>query len=257
MKMVTHGNLKQKFDKKKMYLIHYQLLEHMEKGKGVMFRANLFIFAGFYLVLHKYPLTLASLDFSFTVLSLIFLFWLKPKMLRGEITAYYRRDYRKMKGSMFFIQLFIQGGIMRFLVLLLYYGVALYLVRNNSVELAQYKEVIFQILVNPLMMLVALAGFALAIYLVFYHEKYVTIREFSNSVMEIYSSYPYTEEGAVKEFISRKDRQFHLLDVDGVRYDGVWSTPSYVEPSQTEPIAVEAPSVYEPQADTVRRKARR
>ncbi|PLS15038.1 hypothetical protein CVD28_24470 [Bacillus sp. M6-12] len=265
MKTVTHGNLKRRFEKKKTYLMHYQLLEHKAKGQGLMLRLNFFIFAGFYLFWHEYPLALATLDFSFTVLAVLFWLFVKPRMLRGDITAYYRRDYRKMKSSMFLIQLFIQGALMRFAVVALYYALTLYLVKDSPKEIETYQEVVSQILINPTVSMIAIAGFSLAMYVLFYHERYATIREFSNSVVEIYSSHPYTEEGAVNEFIERKDRELRLSDIDGVRYDGAWSTvssepesqPVLSEITQAEVVSASPETVQEEPTDIVRRKARR
>jgi hypothetical protein len=270
MKTVTYGNLKKKYENKKTYLMHYQLLEHKAKGWGMMLRVNLFLFLGFYLLLHRYPITLATLDFTFTVLSLVYIFYFKPNILRGKIKAYYRRDYRDMKTSIFLMQLFIQGGVIRFAVLSLFYGLTFYLVKDNPRDVEKYKEVVLEILINPTVSAIAIGAFAIAIYLLFYHEKYVSIREFSNSVVEIYSYNSYTEEGAVNEFIRRKDGEYELGNINGVKYDGNYSTSSQTTYTHDEPDYYpeqatyqeasgneKASSIHEEPKKIVRRKARK
>jgi hypothetical protein len=253
-----------------LYLMHYQLLEHMTKGLSVMLRLNFFLLVGFYLFWREFPLALASLDFAFTVLTVIFLFTIKPKILRGEIPAYYRRDYSQMKVIAFLIQFFIQGALMRFGILSLYYGITLYLVRETPSDVARYQEVVMEIVLNPSMWLLAVVGFALAMYVVFYHERYASIREFSNSVVDIYNSYTYTEEGAVKEFIRRKDGELELFAVNGVKYDGATQQPSYETYTQADnhvfteyhseestTVLSEESSVHQEGTPIVRRKARK
>lgn len=205
--------------KNREYLMHYQLSEHVANGNGLLMKLNVMLFIGCYIFYHDYPLFLASLDFSFTVYTLIFLYLIKPNMLRGKIRAFYRRDYREMKYSAFLMKFFIQGGCIRFVMLALYFLITFYLVKDNPKDIAKYKAMVLEIVINPEVSLLALIGFALSIYLVFYHERYVSIREFSNSIVDIYKSYPYTEEGAVKEFVFQKDKELELVNISGARYD--------------------------------------
>lgn len=269
MKDVTHGKIKHRYENKKTYLVHHQLLE-MLAGGGYMVKINFILFIIFYLFMREYPLPLATLDLAFTVLAVAFHFVMKPKLLKGEIQGYYRRSYRDMKATSFLIHFFIKGGIQRFIVMALYYGVSLYLVRGDSSEVGRYVGYILETVLNPLMWLVAIAVFTFVLYQLLYKEKYTTIREFSNGVVEIYTSYPYNEEGAVNEFIRRKDGQLNLFDVDGVKYDGhmikaepvsqyetrgEWTSREVVEQEST--VAVNEQPVHEPTTPMIRRKARK
>lgn len=256
MKSILNRNRKEN----KKYLMHYQLSEHVAKGNGLLMKLNVMLFIGCYIFYHDYPLFLASLDFSFTVYGLIFLYLIKPNMLKGKIPAYYRRDYREMKFSVFLMKFFIQGGCIRFAILSLYFLVTFYLVRDNPRDVAKYKAMILEIVINPEVSLVALLGFALSIYLVFYHKKYVSIREFSNSIVDIYKSYPYTEEGAVKEFVFQKDKQMELVNINGARYDEKETTYPSSYTVINEQVFTEAEhnkNVSDTSPGLIRRKARR
>lgn len=263
MEDVRHGNIKHQYENKKTYLIHHQLLE-MLAGGGYMFKINIILFGVFYLFMREYPLPLATLDVAFTVLAIGFHILLKPKLLKGEIQGYYRRSYRDMFMTPFLIHFFIKGGIQRFVIMALYYGLSLYLVRDNPGEVGQYQGLILETVLNPTMWLMAIALFSFVLYQLLYKEKYTTIREFSNGVVEIFTSYPYNEEGAVNEFVRRKDAELNLFDVDGVRYDGhmIASEPSHDwkerNSAQEEATrAVNERSVHEPTTPMIRRKARK
>lgn len=269
MKDVTHGKIKHRYENKKTYLIHHQLVEMLASG-GYMVKINLFLFIGFYLFLREYPLPLATLDLAFTLLAVLFHFVLKPKLLKGEVQGYYRRGYRDVKVTAFLIHFFIKGGIQRFIVMALYYGVSLYLVRGDTREVERYQGYILETVLNPIMWLVAIAVFAFVLYQLLYKEKYTTIREFSNGVVEIFTSYPYNEEGAVNEFIRRKDGELNMFDVEGVKYDGHMAVAQPVTYAQTTPdrsgrewvqedssVAVKEEPVHEQVTSMIRRKARK
>lgn len=263
MKDVTHGKIKHRYENRKTYLVHHQLLE-MLAGGGYMVKLNFVLLIVFYLFMREYPLSLATLDVAFTVLAIVFHFVMKPMLLKGEIRGYYRRSYRDMFLTPLLTHFFIKGGIQRFVVMALFYGISLYLVRGDAREVEQYQGQILETVWNLDMWLVAFAVFAFVLYQFLYKEKYTTIREFSNRVVEIYTSYPYNEEGAVNEFVRRKDAELNLFDVDGVKYDGHMTATEpndegtkdeYIQGDST--VTMNGRDIHEPTTPMIRRKARK
>ncbi|WCK57667.1 hypothetical protein PP175_26900 (plasmid) [Aneurinibacillus sp. Ricciae_BoGa-3] len=265
---------------KLQYLMHPQLIQETANGFRMMLKGNFFILMGFYFLCNQYPKTIATLDFSFTVLSVLFFIFIKPRMMKGEIPAYYRRDYQSIKFLMFFMKVFILGGVMRFPILALFYGLNLYLVRNDTVEWEHYKSTVYAIINNPSINALAVGAFALAIFILFYQQRYASIQEFSNGVVEIFSRNVYSEEGAVKEFIRRKDQQLERNTIVQVKYDGTTTMASKTNPMpstkpyritpmmvQTNTTMVEEPTAVEQEVTqpatpidatvSVRRQARR
>jgi hypothetical protein len=217
-------NLREKYRKKMQYLMHLQLREEYMKGFGVMTRINFVLILWFWLAMREYPAFLGTLDFSFTVLFALFYFFVKPKMLKGEIPAYYRRNYTDIKYVLWVMNFFVQGGIIRFSILVLYYGITFYLVRNDVYEVEKYKEIVLNMLINPTISAVAFGMSIFFIYLLFYQEKYTTIRDYSNRVVEICRFSRCTEAEAVRQFIHWRDRQLQLDSFNGIKYDGAFAS---------------------------------
>jgi hypothetical protein len=226
MKFSLQSDIRKKYQKKKQYLMHLQIREEYIKGYGVMVRINFVLFLWFGLVMREYPAVLGTLDFSFTVLFTLFYFFVKPKMLRGEIPAYYRRNYEDIKYAIWVMNFFVQGGIIRFFVLVLYYGITFYLVRDDKYEWEEYKEIVLNMLINPTVSVVAIVMSILFVYLFFYQEKYTTIRDYSNRIVELCSFSHCTEREAFHQFIQLRDYQLGLESLSRVKYDGAFASMS-------------------------------
>jgi len=215
------------YQKKNQYLLHPQLIDYQRIGWKEIFSLHVWIFIIIALFIRLYPNSLVSFDLSMTILVLLFWFGIKPLMLKGLIPAYYRRDYNQ-NVLLWLCKLFIHGSIIRTFIMSIYYGLTLYLTYGKDMrEYAHYLRIVKEeIVLNHRPQIVALALFLFLVYVMFYHERYVSIKEFSYEVSRIAREKHKSIWDATREFVYRKDLEFEKQVLDHVKYEK--DIPSYV-----------------------------
>lgn len=210
--------VRRKYQKKEEYLLHFQLFDGFLQSIAIIIPVTLFWFIGVYFVNGGYPPNIGALDTAFFVLSLGFIFYFKPRILKGKIKAYYRRDYNDIRYLLLVAIFVIQGAILRFPIFMGLYALNWKLAETASVK-ANYLRQMRGFLFDPKMTLIAVLFFAVTMYFTFYSEKYVTIKEFSNSVVGIMRKNGISEDNATMQFIGIKDKYYEIDKFENVKYD--------------------------------------
>ena len=155
-----------------------------------------------------YGFPFKAFDFAFLALILPYQLFIRPKIYRGEIKAYYRRSYGNFKNIVNWTMLFGLIGAWKYLMLFSYHY-------YNTKDLLAFAEGNFHYVVTPLTVFSLLFIF----YYSFYQDKYSTIREYSNTVNYYMKNKKMNENGAVNTFKFMKDKEYNIKEYAGTYYD--------------------------------------
>lgn len=203
------------------YMIHPELRSAIEAFSILSIAASVVIIGLFTLMVRGYPTNLATMDLTDLVLMIIFWVWTKPKMLRGKWKGYFKRDYSRHLYMNSFFGLVVLGGVFRGILIVGYYIVSSVL-PYHRIPWDQNLVKFLAILWNPVYSLYAVGLFALMVFLYFYQERYIPIREFSNTMVEIMAENPRMDERfALRQLQNRRDAQLKYQKIRNVKYDGI------------------------------------
>lgn len=208
MKILPHvDNSGQKYANKLHSLMQFQLVNFYKSGMKLMVNLNIFILLFAYLVMHDYPRILATMDATFVVLSGIFFYIIKPKMLSGKIKAYYRRDYNDIRLLIMGAVILIQGALIRFPII---FGMLIFskYLSKSPYESERYLGMMKQMLINPNISIFAVIFALVVLYFVFYNERYTSIKGYSNGVTHLVVNSGMHFDLASREYIRIKDKEY-------------------------------------------------
>lgn len=208
-----------RYIRKSNYLMHYQLKGIKEDAMKVGVSSSL-IFLLIAWIWGTYPTILASFDLGICILSLVYYTLIKQMMFKGKIIAYYRRSYRDMYVfQLIILGILISGAWIRTVVIYGVYYLNYYFEGANAIRKSNYLNDFIELATNEVGYLLALIIIMYAIYVLFYSEKYTTIKEYSNTVVKLIKDHNYTINTAINKFITHKDRQYYLSELEGIYYD--------------------------------------
>ena len=210
--------IRRKYQKKGEYLLHFQLFDYFLSSMPIVFSGTALWLMLVYIVNGGYPKAIATFDITLFCLGTLFFLYIKPRLLKGKVKGYYRRDYNDIRYILLGISFIVQGAMLRTPIFMGLYGLNWYFA-DTVYRKAEYLRKMKSFLINPQMSLIALILFIFTIYLIFYSEKYVTIREFSNSVVKIMQKTGLSEEEATRQFILDKDRYYNICKLSNIKYD--------------------------------------
>lgn len=151
---------------------------------------------------------LKAFDFGMFISISLYQLVLKPKIYRGEIKAYYRRDYQKLNGLITKYTFIAGTSQTRFIL----FGAYTFFIERNLRGVFVNS---FHYIATPVSILISL----LFLYITFYQDKYSTIREYSNKVNYNIKSRGMDERTAILAFKTEKDEDFNIKEFRGMYYD--------------------------------------
>lgn len=155
-----------------------------------------------------YTSAFKGFDFAMLVSILSYQLILRPRIYRGDIKAYYRRSYKKLK---FIITNFAFVGVTSMWRFVILSGTQIY---NEESLLVLYKDIY-----HPVTTLIVTILSLLVFYLTYYNDKYTTIREYSNSINFNIKENGMHEKDAIWRFGVEKDREYDVKEFRGTYYD--------------------------------------
>lgn len=199
-----------KYNRKLKYMQHHQLGGDISLVYGVSLIAIIITFIITFFDV-KYTPYLKAFDVAIYSTFLVYFYMLRRNIYKGKIKAYYRRDYNDISiiTGVYLIALGSAKG--RLLVVFLKY-----FFKNEG------KIIIDEILENAYIPFITWPTVLISIYvfyLVFFSDKYVTIKEYSNEVNYRRKELEMNEKDAINDFLRCKDEQYNIREYDGVYYD--------------------------------------
>jgi len=218
--MTNTNSIQNKYEKKATYLWHQELADIFSKGFWSQIKINFIIVLILGLILRDYPISLGALDVAFSVMALLFYFLVRPFIMRGKLKAYFRRTYYGKSLYTDFMAYMIQGSLIRTTLWGFFYGLVILAERGNDFHYEKAIEGLQQMLIHPITTPLAVVLALVYFYWVFYQEKYTTIPNYSNGVMQRYLYGGLNMEGAFRSFRKDTDAEHKIERYVGVRYDG-------------------------------------
>ena len=160
-----------------------------------------------------YP-SIKPFEFAIFLISMFYLFIVKPLIMRGKITAFYRRSY---KGLSLIATIYTRVAMIATGKVL---GTCLfYIVFTRDIdyimELSQYLFHPFHRVYSTIAVAISLLLF----FLMFYQDRYVTIREYSNEINYRIKELNFGLRSAVENFMAQKDKEYGIKEFNGMYYD--------------------------------------
>ena len=152
---------------------------------------------------------LKASDFAFLVLFLLYYSFIRPRIYRGDISAYYRRKYSKrlLSAVTWFVSLEV-FAVWRLLTITLFRGI-------------KYKDYLFIVrdVYHPIATNITILIALFLFYLTFYQDKYTTIKEYSNGINYNIKELGMNPREALNEFLRIKDEEYGVQEFWGMYYD--------------------------------------
>lgn len=217
---------KEYYNKRLLYRDHYhlRLMKTSIEREGKKIRKRSLMLLGFIFFLNIigeqiptiefYPEALLSLEVTVLIMYLIYNLFIKKLIYKGKVTAYFRRDYTPQGKVMVFIGKRVKGIVFRASIVLSYFAVSVMLGGFTNDMLLSIMQRMF----NP-NIVVPLVIFGLfSFYFMFYQDRYITIRNYSNKVTNNIKR-GMNEEKAFMEFINKRDKELGISSFNGYYYD--------------------------------------
>lgn len=138
----------------------------------------------FIFITHEYPRNLATIDFTLTLLFIVFILGVFPFMLAGKIPIFYQNNYEnKAVFNMIFINI-ILTSVLRFPIT---YGI-LFLntyFSKTQIDVDKYFNIFVSYVYNPIFNIFSILLFSYYIYYLFYQRKIKLIKLISENIFKI------------------------------------------------------------------------
>lgn len=142
----------------------------------------------FAFLLSVYPEFLIAVDAAIVLWSILFRWIGRWAIMNGNIPAYYSKDYdRGMVYSLFFkfAPYVYLGAYIRLAAVFLYYGLSLLLSLDDATVFRRYANDLLWNLTDAEGFLIGTVLFLLKMYVLYYHHRYIPVREFSFRSMSL------------------------------------------------------------------------
>lgn len=210
---------KGKYNKKLRYL-EYDELENIANNnipKAMKWTFYLFLFFFFTNFMNGrrefYPTEMISFDAALTFSMLVFIKIVKPLLYNGTIKGYYRRNY---KGLRFLLDLYwflAIGSALRLVV-----AEGFYIVNTLKINRDALIKAMKYMYFPPVTISVLIISLVL-FYLSYFQDKYISIRDFSNTVIDIIRKDGVSKEVAISTVKQMKDIEYGVSSYNGVLYE--------------------------------------
>ena len=232
------------YNKSLRYRKHQELGMKYFELEGLSFGFALGAISAVIILIFKlqYNHMLKASDFVFLISIGLYQLILKPKIYRGEINAYYRRNYKILIRFMEIYAFWGTMAVWRFLIMATYQGIKTH---DLSIVLGN----IYHSKATPITILASLLIF----YLTYYQDKYTTIKEYSNKVNYKIKELKMHESDAIRKFYEEKDKEYKIKEFRGMYYD-------YKEGENTgknEELNIEEEKRKKEEENMIRRKPRK
>ncbi len=155
-----------------------------------------------------YSSLIKTIDFWSLIILVVYSYILRPKIYRGKIKAYYRRDYKMVSkvtnGYFILIGTLSSNFLTRTMI--------------RAMDLKSFNQA-FQGLFHPMGILVTVSTFVMVIYIIFYNDKYVSVQEFSDEVNYRMMFKKMHLQGAIDSLYRCKDKEYGVKEFYGTFYD--------------------------------------
>lgn len=157
----------------------------------------------------KYSPALKAFDFALLANFLIYVSIIRPNIYKGRIKAYYRRKYNIRASFRVYsvLTMFSLGRVI---------GFSLYFFINDKSNVS--KSIIensHNTTITPAVSLISIV----LLYLAFYHDKYVSIKEYSNEITYRRREHGMNKDEAIRDFLMMKDKGYNIKEYAGYYYD--------------------------------------
>ncbi|MDF2880104.1 MAG: hypothetical protein K0R54_661 [Clostridiaceae bacterium] len=205
------------YNKNSKYLVHYELKEILKNAIRAIMPINLILLTIFFIV--GYPKALKAYDIDVAICSMIFFGIIFPMIRTGKIEAYYRRNYYDLSTFITYTLPFTVGAVIRGCILIaleiLLTFVKIYKNKPIGSSIIIFIKSGFDWMLTP----IAILAFILVIFLLFYHDKYATVKYLSNSVVDIYNSTDLAYIPSFQRFNTLRDRELGLNKLSNFKRD--------------------------------------
>lgn len=213
--MENKEKIREKHHKQAKYLKHPELIQ-LQGLFPSQFSLIFILISIFLFTVGGYPKPMAAYDFSFAVVAVIFMKVIFPQMLKGNITAYYRRSYSGFRYILSLTMFFTAGAVIRGIYLVLVLLFKFY--QSNGVSISSVQWFI-GLTFHPGYNLLG-AGMALfLIYKLFYDDRFATIKDTSNGVFDLMTKSGMRYNEAFSAYTRLRDRQLGIKSHNGVKYE--------------------------------------
>lgn len=179
-------------------------------------------------LLSEYPDLLISIDVAIVISALIFRWLGRPLIMRGYIPAYYSKDYKKgiLFPLFFTVAPYVYfGAYIRSVVMFLFYAASLLLTMGNDREFQHYVNEMRWNVTNVDGILIGLLLFLLQIYVLHYHDRFISIKDFSNRSMQLVLERKMHIDMAMETVLRNREKELEMKALGNVKYDGNYKDP--------------------------------
>ena len=166
----------------------------------------------------EYPVFLASFDLAACSLLVLFIFIIKPLIFTGKIPAYYRKDYYKVNLILWLTKHLIFASVIRvttfMTILFLNYKLS-----NTKYKIDIYRSTFMRYISDFDSMAVALVFCLIAMYFIFYSEKFVSVKNYSNGVVDVMRKRNLEHIHAAPIFTRDLEKEYEISQLGDILYD--------------------------------------
>lgn len=207
--------MKNRYNRKLKYRTHHELNTDFSNSRLWLFwtlvLTPIISFLGYFEFTHP---SIGPIEFTLFLVSIFYLFILKPLIMQGRITAFYRRSYKNLSWIIMVysrIAMIATGKVI---------GTCLfYLIFTRDIdfimELAQILFKPFHPVYSTAVVIISLILF----FLIYYQDRYTTIREYSNGINFRIKELNLGIGAAIKDFMAQQDEEHGIKEFNGTYYD--------------------------------------
>lgn len=204
-----------KYNRKLKYRLHHQLSPDFSNYRLWLFWIGvispIIIVLGYFEFI--YP-SIKSIELAIFAVSVFYLFILRPAIMKGRITAFYRRSYEGLTFVIFLYSRIAMIATGKVIGTCLFYIIVV----RDFEFIIEVAKVLFEPY-HPVYTRFVIALSLILFYLVFYHDRYVSIREYSNEINYRIKELNFGLRSAVEDFMAHKDREYGIKEFNGMYYD--------------------------------------
>lgn len=204
----------------------YEYYYNIDKWKSVLVLNGIFLLMTS--LFSDYPDVLISIDVAIIVSALIFRWFVRPLIMRGHVPAYYSKDYKIGFLFPFFFTVapyLYWGAYIRSVAIFLYYAITLLLTMGTEREFQHYVNELRWNVTNMDGIFIGLLLFFLQIYVLYYHDRFISVKDFSNRTMQLVIERNFDMTMAMEKVLRDREKELEMKALGNVKYDGNYKDP--------------------------------
>ena len=203
--------MENKYNKMFRYKEHYDLKRLFDENSYVRYFTDILIML-ILLFIFSYPDWLKATDVVLSLFYIVFLKVMEPMMYRGDMPAYYRREYDyKDVGLYIFLKKYSVYSLIRFI----FVAVVDYMNRVEGIPQDSIFKGMYQRFTTPITLILVLY----AISNVYFRNRYISIKDYSNGILFRMKELQMGEREAVVDLTKRRDEELGISEYNGYAYD--------------------------------------